>query len=659
MVLPPVDGKALEGTLKDLKLSTEEVDKFGKAFKDPEFLKMFEEYAKEVSDPKVKAETDLYLRQLEREGRAEETYGKGVQLIAPAPCFVLKTADTKSGEKLFINVCSSGKLEPAAKREEVGPGGKRGLLFQIPLSLGIKRTTTDKKGKPATVVEFVVHPDTIEQAHASRPIMGVLTETAMETIEKAAKVTLNRAFKVVKNLKFKTSEGVDRPPVLSIRTTAVDGKASTPGELMRPVSGSSGPAPATLPLTSASLASALGGDLSGSAEAGAGAGSAGGGGGPAIRSNFSFGQTEKGSSKGASAAKQDPSQPGFLHSTGEVTPDWTLVHRGTIDLADSWGDAGKGLAAVNAPKELVVKFQLPLIASAAAVDLDVTRTKVVLTVPGKYHVELPLPHPVDGDRGKAKFDKAKHTLEVVMPVLPPPRPQPTKQQLAAAAAAAAAAAEPASLDTSDTASAADQMHSDNSSSSEGASPASLSGTSAPSSSSPAAHPSDSPSHPTMTSSSREGDASSQHQSTTHAPGECGSAALQHTDQDLAVLSAGCVEDSGFSSGTAPAAPDPAALTENERRWLELHREEVVVVDGQEACTGSSVGTGACADTSGAVAAGAPPCTAAADARAALEAAGIVQAPMRAAAGVVQAPSRPQPVMLLQPRLTKSLAMDLD
>lgn len=65
----------------------------------------------------VKAETDLYLRQLEKEGRAEETYGKGVQLIAPTPCFVLKTADTKSGEKLFINVCSSEKVSVDAVLE--------------------------------------------------------------------------------------------------------------------------------------------------------------------------------------------------------------------------------------------------------------------------------------------------------------------------------------------------------------------------------------------------------------------------------------------------------------------------------------------------------------------------------------------------------------
>lgn len=50
-------------------------------------------------------------------------------------------------------------------------------MFQIPLSLGIKRSTTDKKGGAATVVDFVVHPDTIAQAITSKPIMGVLAET--------------------------------------------------------------------------------------------------------------------------------------------------------------------------------------------------------------------------------------------------------------------------------------------------------------------------------------------------------------------------------------------------------------------------------------------------------------------------------------------------
>jgi len=35
---------------------------------DPEFLKLFEEYAREISDPNTLRETDLYIKQLEGEG---------------------------------------------------------------------------------------------------------------------------------------------------------------------------------------------------------------------------------------------------------------------------------------------------------------------------------------------------------------------------------------------------------------------------------------------------------------------------------------------------------------------------------------------------------------------------------------------------------------
>ena len=64
--------------LEDLKLTPDEVKKFETAFKDPEFKKMFAEYAKEISDPKNKAESDAYLRQLEYENKVESVYGKGV-----------------------------------------------------------------------------------------------------------------------------------------------------------------------------------------------------------------------------------------------------------------------------------------------------------------------------------------------------------------------------------------------------------------------------------------------------------------------------------------------------------------------------------------------------------------------------------------------------
>ena len=49
---------------------------------------------------------------MEFEGRIEEVYGKGVQLVVPEEAFVLKTKDKKkNGEKVFINVCTSEKVK--------------------------------------------------------------------------------------------------------------------------------------------------------------------------------------------------------------------------------------------------------------------------------------------------------------------------------------------------------------------------------------------------------------------------------------------------------------------------------------------------------------------------------------------------------------------
>lgn len=119
----------------------------------------------------------------------------------------------------------------------------------------------------------------------------------METIEKAAKVTLNRAFKIPKNMKFKTSEGVDRPPVLSVRTpTAAGGPPSAPGERIRPVSSSQDPAALSQQSPSTDQASAPQGEQQSSTKAVTKASAT-----PAIRSGFSFGKTEKDSLKGGGA----------------------------------------------------------------------------------------------------------------------------------------------------------------------------------------------------------------------------------------------------------------------------------------------------------------------------------------------------------------------
>jgi hypothetical protein len=112
--------EAARTNLSELNLTTDEVSKFETAFKDPEFKKMFAEYAAEISDPKNKAESDMYLRQLEYEGKAESTYGKGVQLVVPNRGFAAKTFDKTTQAKVFINVCHTEKCEDATSERMAG-----------------------------------------------------------------------------------------------------------------------------------------------------------------------------------------------------------------------------------------------------------------------------------------------------------------------------------------------------------------------------------------------------------------------------------------------------------------------------------------------------------------------------------------------------------
>ncbi|GMH36445.1 hypothetical protein BSKO_04313 [Bryopsis sp. KO-2023] len=101
-------------SLKDLNLTSEEVKKFDKAFKDPKFVELFDDYLAEISTPQAKEEQELYLRQLENQGKSESVYGKGVQLLVPEPGCVVKTKDKRTGEKVFINICTSDKVPPTS-----------------------------------------------------------------------------------------------------------------------------------------------------------------------------------------------------------------------------------------------------------------------------------------------------------------------------------------------------------------------------------------------------------------------------------------------------------------------------------------------------------------------------------------------------------------
>lgn len=150
-------------------LNKDEMSKLSKAFQDKEFIKLFADYANEVSDPKNREENEAYLRQLEDEGRAEEVYGKGSQLIVPEPDFVLKTRDLSSREKFFVNLCTNEKV--AAASASMADGGEH---WSIPFSLGAAHQETDKGGKarPPTPLFRFLRERPCTRTPALRPSAG-------------------------------------------------------------------------------------------------------------------------------------------------------------------------------------------------------------------------------------------------------------------------------------------------------------------------------------------------------------------------------------------------------------------------------------------------------------------------------------------------------
>mmetsp|Transcript_2413 Transcript_2413/g.6057 ORF Transcript_2413/g.6057 Transcript_2413/m.6057 type:complete len:665 (+) Transcript_2413:406-2400(+) len=408
---PAMDKEQLADSLKELNMSKEEVNKFEKAFKDPKFMEMFAEYAKEISDPKNREETDLYLRQLEMENRVEEVYGKGVELIVPEAGFVIKTQDKTNQHKVFINVCHSEKVEPCKGRKTTDPSNpsRSGTSWEIPLSLGKPKNGTDKKGGVCDVYDFVVHPNTKEMAVRDARFRGLVAETAMENIEKNFGKQLDRSWKQPK-MTYKGVEGAEQPHAMAVR--GKDAPPSVEGRIppRSPASSSEASRAAGQPV-------AVAGDVSA-----AGAGGSFGQEDANSRSGFSFPAPKR---KVQEVKPSAPGEIGYKYASGEVCPAYQVVERGSADLAAAWGDAGRGIdVGAGVPKELVLRVELPGCTSAAGMELELEKKSISLCIPGKFKLEKRLAHRVDDSRAKAKFDKAKQRLEVTLPVVPPPAPAP-------------------------------------------------------------------------------------------------------------------------------------------------------------------------------------------------------------------------------------------
>ncbi|TRY61480.1 hypothetical protein TCAL_02164 [Tigriopus californicus] len=204
----------------NLMATQNELDRIQNALEDGEFRQLLVQYAREVSEPDNQA---LYEREVVALERAR---GYAVHFLHPQPGFVIKTTNLRNDEKIFINVCTESVIDVASSseagqglRSQVPPvpgsgGGEpsSAVRWSIPYSLSQgPRKDVDRGGRPCTVFDVIVHPDTLALAQGQPRMKQLVADTALEAVEKAHALKLEHHGVRYPKMKFK---GTFQPTVI-------------------------------------------------------------------------------------------------------------------------------------------------------------------------------------------------------------------------------------------------------------------------------------------------------------------------------------------------------------------------------------------------------------------------------------------------------------
>ncbi|OWZ18644.1 hypothetical protein PHMEG_0007232 [Phytophthora megakarya] len=397
----------------DPKMNPQEQQKFLSAMKDPEFRSLLNEYMQEISDPRNRAETEQYLSQLENEQKVPTDK----QLVKPQPGFVVKTKWESS--KVFINVCSSDKMQPPSSTKVTT--GQQGTSWHLPYSLGPERLESDKGGSGVPTFDVCFHPRVIEFAMARADYRHMVVSTCLDAVEPILRESrrkpsgvLVRNYHILKGVFYKSGD----PVTMCLRKEREAPAATKPKKVAKPKNSDkstilsdkkNAPTAQEIKPLKSSEDSVLG--------------------------KLTHVETEEKSTlmKEVSSIKLNSNHPS---KPKQKKMEHQLIYRGRFELIHHMqADPGNNVPEDRyRPKELVVEVSFPLSSSAKGLDLDVSEWKLRLSagssVPGDYEpLELSLPFPVIEDKGSAKFDRKNHKLVVTLPVQPPPKPKPQSVSL--------------------------------------------------------------------------------------------------------------------------------------------------------------------------------------------------------------------------------------
>nr|XP_010965360.1 PREDICTED: protein kintoun [Camelus bactrianus] len=136
---------AASSPLEDLDLSGEEVQRLTSAFQDPEFRRMFSQYAEELTDPENRRRYEEEITALERERGVE------VRFVHPEAGHVLRTS-LDGTQRCFVNVCSNALVGAPSSRPG-SEGAAPGSQWSLPYSLAPGREYAGGRGTRYTVYD--------------------------------------------------------------------------------------------------------------------------------------------------------------------------------------------------------------------------------------------------------------------------------------------------------------------------------------------------------------------------------------------------------------------------------------------------------------------------------------------------------------------------
>ena len=340
------------------------------ALRQEDFRRMLADYAREVGDADNRAIYEREVAQMERERGFEVTF------LHPSPGYVLKTANLRNDEKVFVNVCAEENVgRPDSQQQGGGNGAKgaasssseeRGVRWSIPFMQSDPRKDLDKGGRPCTVYDVLFHPDAIAMAldkddtEAPR-LKAMLTEISLDAVERSFGVKLGR-----ENLKIP--------------------KMRAKGNFQRTV----------------------------------------------IRKPINKGE---GNNKSSNNKPKNADDDEGIHADvvvrrdGRREPKYLIKYRQPSPTSESLPECPDRARAAGRvsdpcrPSHVVVEVHLPELSSAAGVDLDVTETQLSLSSEepapgGGYSLSVRFAYPVLEEEASARFDVGSRVLAVTVPVRP-------------------------------------------------------------------------------------------------------------------------------------------------------------------------------------------------------------------------------------------------